>query len=382
MTLREALLDYERDTYLELEEPRESSSKAEVERSAVARARDGDTIDCAVGYSQWGTSPLAKKALRHLDASLLCRYPEASHDSLLKPDLLAKYEPKGVTANELFLGHGSFNLIERVIHKFLRVDTMVGIGPQFAEIPSEFKAAGGNYHAIPLKLPEYTLPIDDIEATVKAESVSVLYIDNPNNPLGQCFELEDLHRLVDTCEQEGTIVLVDEAWGDFVANECSAIHLVGMHNNVIVVRSFSKALGLAAERVGYMFMSKHLAKYYRKIDVPFEPGIVGAKLAKETLGDTEFISHVRGQVRAAKADVVQALENVGLGVLPTHPDVSILSVHDPSRDIVHEFRSRGILVQAGSSFAHTNPEWNDSFCRLRVVHGSLVPILCDRIGTI
>lgn len=382
MTLREALLDYERDTYLESKQPSKSLSTADVEPLPDVHSQDADTIDCAVGYSQWGTSPLAKMALRHLDASILCRYPESSHDTLLKPDLLQRFKANGVTEQELFLGHGSFNLIERVIHKLLRVDTMVGIGPQFAEIPSEFKAGGGNYHPIALNGSDYTLPIDAIEATVKRDPVSVLYIDNPNNPLGQCFELSAIHRLVDTCEQQGTIVLVDEAWGDFVDDDMSAIHLVGMHNNVIVVRSFSKALGLAAERVGYMFMSTHLANYYRKIDVPFEPGIVGAKLAKETLRDAGFIDHIRSQVRAVKVTVRRALESAGFIVLPNHPDVSILSVHDPARDVVHEFRSRGILVQAGSSFAHTHPEWDDSYCRLRMVHGSLLPVLCERIGTI
>ena len=120
-----------------------------------------------------------------------------------------------------------------------------------------------------------------------------------------------------------------------------------------MARSFSKALGLAAERVGYMFLSRPLADLYRRVDVPFEPGIVAATLAAHTLRDMSFLGSVRCEVRWIKAQVVRALGKAGLTVLPTHPNVSILTVHAPSRNVVQELRERGIQGQAGSSFART-----------------------------
>jgi aspartate/methionine/tyrosine aminotransferase len=69
-------------------------------------------------------------------------------------------------------------------------------------------------------------------------------------------------------------------------------------------------------------------------------------------------------------------------VLPTHPAVSILTLHTASRDARRLLRSRGILVQPGSSFGRTHAGWDDSFCRLRVVAAPLVPALCERLRSL
>ena len=286
----------------------------------------------------------------------------------------------GVTARNLFLGHGSFNLMERVIHKFLRADEMLGVGPQFNEIPSEFEAAGGIYRSIPLDEAGYLLPVATLEEALSRHPVSILYIDNPNNPLGQHFDRTDLERLAGSCARRGATLLVDEAWGDYLPDSASAIHLVGSYPNVIVVRSFSKALGLAGERVGYMFMSGPLAMFYRQVHTPFEPSIVGAMLARAVLDDPDVLGEIRQEAVRAKERIARAFEAAGLQVLPTHPGVAIMAVEAPSRNIVEELRALRIRVLAGSSFSRTHPRWNDSFCRVRVVERDLVEPLCHRLA--
>jgi histidinol-phosphate aminotransferase len=379
LPIRDALLGRERDTYLTRVPPQESLGDRVPSSSSAAEILHPGPIDCNLGFSQWGPSPRAAAAFRDFDVEAVSRYPERFHDTLLKPAILDRFAGSGLGAGELFLGHGSFNLLERLIHKFLRPDRMIGVGPQFVELPSEFKAAGGTYETLPLVAERSSLPVEALEAAIERRSPSIVYIDNPNNPTGQAFPLADMARLAGAAGRSGAVLLVDEALGDFVADSESSIHLVASHPNVIVTRSFSKALGLAAERVGYMFMSRPLAALYRKVDVPFEPGIIAATLAACTLRDHGFIGFVRSEVRWIKAQVVHALGEAGLTVLPTHDDVSILTVHAPSRNIVEELRTHGILGQAGSSFARTHPRWDDSYCRVRLVHRTLVPQLCERI---
>jgi histidinol-phosphate aminotransferase len=178
------------------------------------------------------------------------------------------------------------------------------------------------------------------------------------------------------------VLLVDEAWGDYVDDSESAIHMVGRHPNVVVVRSFSKALGLAGERVGYMFLSEPLARYYRQIDVPFEPSIVGATLARAVLDETGLIEEIRREAIASKAEIAGAFASAGLHVLPTHPAVAIMAVESPSRSIVEDLRARGVRVLPGSSFCRTHPRWDDSFCRVRIVERDLVGPLCRRIAAL
>jgi histidinol-phosphate aminotransferase len=377
--IRPSLIQHERDTYL----TRPRADYMSVNDPAPPSDDDApphpEPIDCNLGYSQWGPSPCAVAALRSLDLELVARYPERHHETLLKPAILDRFGARGLTPHHLFFGHGSFNLIERVITKFLRPTRMIGLGPQFAELPSEYGAAGGSYHPIPLSRPGYTLPLDELEACIARQPSSVVYIDNPNNPTGQSFPLDDMETLARWCEEQDSVLLVDEALGDFVDDAESSIYLVPRYPNVIVARSFSKALGLAAERVGYMFMSGPLAPIYRQVDVPFEPGILAATLARHTLRDTGYLDRVRCEVRHAKAEVTRALCDAGFEVLPSHECTSILTVHGPSRNVFKEFGAQGILLQAGSSFARTHEEWDDSYCRLRLVNRKLLPHLCARI---
>lgn len=338
-------------------------------------------IDCASGYFRHGTARVIEAALRGLDPERVSRYPEVGYETLVKPSLLERYRADGVTARNLFLGHGSFNLMERVIHKLLRGDVMLGVGPQFGEVPSEFVAAGGTYLSLLLDESDYRLPLAGLEKELAGNAVSIVYVDNPNNPLGLHYGPGELEPLAEVCDRHDAVLLVDEAWGDYLDDSESAIHLVGRHPNVIAVRSFSKALGLAGERVGYMFLSSALARYYRQVHTPFEPSIVGAVLARAVL-ESGVVREVREEAVRTKREVVRAFEAAGLHVLPTHPGVAIMGVEAPSRDIVSELKARGIRVLGGSSFSHTHPRWDDSFCRVRIVERDLVEPLCQRLSAL
>jgi histidinol-phosphate aminotransferase len=368
---RDTLAEYVRDTY--------------VRRPSAHDAPDdshGGVIDCRSGIFDFEISPRVSAALKEFDAERLHRYTPSEQESLLKRAIVDRFRGAGVTDAQLFFGHGSFNLLERLIHKFLRPAVMAGVGPQFSEVPSEFIAAGGRYESLPLVEPDASLPLSALERGLDAGAWSVLYIDNPNNPLGRAFSLADLDRLAAACDRNGAVLLVDEAFGDYLEDAASAIHLVGRRCNTIVVRSFSKALGLAGERIGYVFLSRQLAQVYREIDVPFEPGIVAQTLACAALGDAEWLGRVRQEVRRAKETIVAALARPGLEVLPTHPDVAILAIHAPGRDLVRELASRGIVALRGSSFVRTHPAWDDSYCRLRVVRGEQLDAICRRLATL
>jgi len=370
--IRANLVDYVRDTYVR------GGSKPDLPDSPDLIAEG--IVDCRSGIFDYEIPPSVASALREFDPERLHRYIPGSEESRLRRAILHRFAGAGVRQDHLFLGHGSFNLLERVIHKFLRADVMGGVGPQFSEVPSEFVAAGGRYEAIPLVEPDAALPLAALERAIESRNWSALYIDNPNNPLGRAFPPADLERLAASCDRHGVALLVDEAFGDYVIDENSAAHLVPRYRNVIVVRSFSKALGLAGERIGYAFFSEELAHVYRQIDVPFEPGIVAQTLACATLADPTWIEHVRADVRRNKRAIVGALEGTGLRVLPTHPEVAILAIHGPGRDLVRELRDRGVAALPGSSFSHTHPAWDDSYCRVRVLRGDDLALLCRRLA--
>ena len=262
--IRDILHHYTRDSYV-----RRSAS---CESCDAPEAFAGGIIDCATGIFEFDPSPRVARALGAFDVNRLDRYTPYAVEVLLKRAILDRFRPAGVTEQQVFLGHGSFNLLERLIHKFLQPGTMLGIGPQFSEVPSEFAAAGGRYRSCPLLEPDGALPMSALEHELQSHACSVLYIDNPNNPLGRAFELSALERLAAICDRTGTAMLVDEAFADYLDDRASAIHLVPRYRNLIVVRSFSKALGLAGERIGYMFLSSEMARIWWRA-FRYAPGV-------------------------------------------------------------------------------------------------------------
>lgn len=336
-------------------------------------------IDCAIGSSQWGMSTRATAAHLAHNVNTLTRYAEPVHSRLAEM-LYQRFGQKPESA-PLFLGHGSFNLAERVIHKFIEPSVMIGVGPQFNEIPSEFVAAGGTYQPVPLREPKYVFPLEAIKQQIETGG-SIVYIDNPNNPTGQLQTIDVVAEIAEHAEKHGTMLLVDEAYGDFVDDSQSAAHLVSRFSNMIVIRSFSKALGLAAARIGYMFMSPELAKHYRNLDVPFEPTLHSAELAVATLEDTDFMRSVRNHAAESKSVLIPVLCEAGFQVLPTHPQNSILAVRLPGGDAVQTFASISVTVEPGSAFVQTNKTWDDSYCRLRLPSMELLPELADRIRSL
>jgi histidinol-phosphate aminotransferase len=362
--LRCQLANYSRDTYLvenkELCEPIFSS------------------IDCEVGYSPFGCSMKMLNLMKEFDFSEVACYPEMFYSGLLKPAIVEYFSEANLNPANIFFGHGSFNLAERVIHKLIVPKSMLGYGPQFNEIPTEMEAAGGLYRPIQLT-DNFQFPLHEVLYQLRSDKDSLLYLDNPNNPTGHLISLNDVECMVKEAEKNEIIVLVDEAYGDFVANEYSAINLINKHSNLIVIRSFSKALGLAAQRIGYTIMSDCLVPYFAKVDVPFEPTLVSAIMAGAVLGDQKFIDSVRVRSHLVKKQICEVILQRGLEILPTHPDVSILMVHKPATNLFEKFQKIGINVENGVSYKRTNFIMDSSFVRLRVPNEVNTQILLERI---
>lgn len=349
--IKDQLKKYKRDSYL-------SETQVVVESNLPV-------IDCEVGYSPFGCSDLMLQMIKQVDFSRVSQYPEMFYAELLKPVLINYFEGSGITDKNIFFGHGSFNLAERIIHKLIKPTAMLGYGPQFNEIPTEMVSAGGKYLPIPIDN-NFNFPLDKFTDEIENKDFSIVYIDNPNNPTGSVLSLEELKRIIEIATKNQVLVLIDEAYADFVDNEYSAINLVKQYSNIMVIRSFSKALGLAAARVGYLVVSDNLIEFYSKIDVPFEPVLISAWMAKFTLEDKEFITKIRTQSQKIKSILFNYFRTLGIGILPTNQNVSIMNLHKKDFDLFSFFSELNIKVENGAAYNQTCSFMNNSFVRLRI----------------
>lgn len=161
------------------------------------------------------------------------------------------------------------------------------------------------------------------------ERTRVVLLDNPNNPVGTFLPPSEVARLHAGLPSD-VLLVVDEAYGEYVdpAHQSAAFALAAAHENVLVSRTFSKAYGLAAERVGWVTGSAHLIDLVNRLRGAFNVSVSGQKAALAALSDQAFVTASREhntRERARLAEAIAALGNHGISASPS--EANFLLVH-------------------------------------------------------
>ncbi|USD61336.1 aminotransferase class I/II-fold pyridoxal phosphate-dependent enzyme [Vibrio sp. SCSIO 43140] len=239
------------------------------------------TLDCTLGINSFG----APKLSPDLGAELLKEvdlYYCHSHLAELATNTACYV---GTKPEQLTFTNGSLGALELIFNKLLpKEKSMLGVGPQFVEAVSEFQIAGGTYRS--LNMFDYWNEdelLHALKAELKSNPPTIVYIDNPNNPTGLIYTRTTLMELCRACNEVGSILLIDEAYGEFLDVEESMIGVTAEFDNLIVLRTFSKGLGLAGIRLGYAVSSRKLAHYLNQSVLPFAPSLPAIKVANHVL---------------------------------------------------------------------------------------------------
>ncbi|RNJ62685.1 MAG: histidinol-phosphate transaminase [Porphyrobacter sp. IPPAS B-1204] len=174
----------------------------------------------------------------------------------------------------------------------------------------------------------YAASVDNLLAAV-TPATKVVLLDNPNNPVGSFLPPSEVARLHAGLPAE-VLLIVDEAYGEYVdpALQRAAFELAAAHENVLVSRTFSKAYGLASERVGWVTGAPHLIDLVNRLRGAFNVSVSGQKAALAALGDQAFVAASRehnARERARLADAIAALGNHGISATPS--EANFLLVH-------------------------------------------------------
>lgn len=314
-----------------------------------------DILDCSLGTNPFGTPERVKRKLKTIEIDI-SRYPDVKYTELR--NALSEYW--GIEKESIFFGYGSMGCFEKVNKFVIRNGSKVlGVSPQYTRYISDVMVMGGIYESVLLKAENnFKIDIGEIINSMTSEH-TLFYLDNPHNPTGQLVALKEVEEIVEEAKRKGVLVLIDEAYGDFVEKKESAINLSS--DNLIVLRSFSKGFGLASMRVGYaVIKNKELGKLYEKVDLPFPISAIGEVLAVEALKDQNFLENSRRQIATIKQKIIHVLKRV-FQIAETHPQTPIMLVSGEG-DIYHYFLERGILTVPGSAFKPLD----NSYVRLRV----------------
>jgi len=299
-------------------------------------------VKLASNENPLGPSPKAVEAIVRA-AGGVHRYPDGAC-SRLREVLSARL---GVAPEQLVFGCGSDELLELVAKAFLGPGhEVVYAWPSFAMYPIVTQGMGAK--AVPVALDGQF--VHDLPAMVAAvnERTRVVLVCNPNNPTGTSVAAEAFDRFA-AALPEDVLLVVDEAYVEYVRRRDfpDALSWVQRRPGTLVLRTFSKAYGLAGLRVGYGVTDAELASVLERARHPFNVNLVAQEAALAALDDRAHFERVQRVNTAGIAFLERELSKLGIEVCPS--DANFVLAHT-GRDAYEALLHEGVIVRPMGGF--------------------------------
>jgi len=329
-------------------------------------------IKLASNENPFGPSPRAVEAIRAA-ASEVNLYPD-NDASELRAELAARHN---IAPEQIFLADGSLGLLD------ILARTLLGPGlncitseRSFISYPIVTRAAGGQLITTPMRQDSYDL--DAIAAAIN-DNTRVVILANPNNPTGTMFDADATDRFLARVPDH-VLVVLDEAYSDF-AGYFAAQHGITYsrsmdyaragRRNVIVLRTFSKAHGLAGIRLGYGCGDAELFQYFGRVRNSFSVSVLAQAAGLAAIRDE---GHIRRTVEnnAAGAEwLFPQFSELGLRAVPTSANFIYFEVEKDASAFARRMQAEGVIVRPLSAWGIPNgiratigtPEQNQVFVR-------------------
>jgi len=308
-----------------------------------------DSIKLASNENPLGPSPKAVAAIQGV-LTRLHRYPDGS-GYYLRRKLSEKY---ALPFDGIVLGNGSNEIIELVIRAFvLPGDEVILPAPSFLVYGLVVQTVGAR--GIPVPLKDFHLDLEAMAAAVTART-RVVFVNNPNNPTGTIVRRRELAAFLGQLPGD-VIVVLDEAYIDFVRDpECpngfDEIHRTAPP--LVVLRTFSKAYGLAGVRIGYGVMPGRVADYLNRVRQPFNTTVLSQVAALGALDDDEFLVKTRETIWNGLTYFYAELNRLQLPYVPTQTNFVLIEVPLEARLVYEAMLRRGVIIRSMASYGLKN----------------------------
>jgi histidinol-phosphate aminotransferase len=298
-----------------------------------------DIVKLASNENPLGPSPRAVEAVKRF-AEDLHLYPDAGGYALRhKLSRIHDYPADGI-----ILGNGSTEIIELICEAFLEPGWEAVTGPQaFFKYRIACQIMGVRPTMVPM--PNFNYDIEGI-VEVMNERTRLVFIANPNNPTGTYLNRDQVERLLEALPPQALLVL-DEAYFDFIENADypSGLDYVKAGKPVIVLRTFSKAYGLAGLRCGYALADPALIGDMHKVREAFNCNALAQVAAEAALDDGDFLARTVDFARRGVTEYEVKLKKLGLKVVPSVTNFVLVDLQRPAQGIFVELLKRGVIVR-------------------------------------
>jgi histidinol-phosphate aminotransferase len=299
-----------------------------------------DSIKLASNENPLGPSPRAvEAAVRAMQQAN--RYPDGG-GFYLKRSLARKL---GLPSSRILLGNGSTELVEMLARSFLGPDSNAVISEgAFVMYRIATQAAGGQLRLVP-QTSDLRHDAVAMSAAVD-EDTRLLFIANPNNPTGTYIREDELGLLLDRIRGD-VLVVVDEAYYEYVDASDYPVTLprLSSHPNLVILRTFSKAYGLAGIRIGYALVSEQVAGVVERIRSPFNTSSIAQAAALAALEDQEHVVRSREMNGRELPYLEDGLRRLGLKPVPSVANFILAKVGPRAEQVYPEMLKRGVIVR-------------------------------------
>ena len=326
-----------------------------------------DVIKLASNENPLGCSPKAKEAISSALDSLNL-YPDGN-STLLREKLAQKYNIK---VEQVIPSSGSDEMIDQLAKTFIDEDDEVIMADiTFPRYTDTCKMMGGKPVVVPLK--NFTHDLKSMAQAV-SDKTKIIYICNPNNPTGTMIPTSEVIDLLENIPSS-VLVVLDEAYREYVTRDdymMDSEKLIERHPNLIILRTFSKAYGLAALRVGYTIAHEDIISNINKVRGPFNINSLAQVAAIASLEDADFIKESYYINKSGKEYLYGEFDKMNIEYCPSEANHIFLNVGQDSMEIFTELQKVGVIIRPmGSTYIrvsiglkHENERFIEELTRL------------------
>ncbi len=305
-----------------------------------------EIIKLASNENPLGPSSKALAAIRKAMASIHI-YPDGNGFKL-RQVLARKHQ---LDIEQVVLGNGSNEIIEFLGHAYLVPGDEMMIS-QYAFAIYEIVGKLFQAKIIEISARKYGHDLEGMLRVITPKT-RLVFVANPNNPTGTAVSAERLKQFI-AAVSPPTLVVVDEAYQEFLLDALDTPRLLATHPNLVIMRTFSKAQGLAGLRIGYGLATAEVAAALQKVRQPFQANSLAQAAALAALSDKEHIRKTVKIIHTGRAYLEAAFQDRNLEFVPSFANFIMVNVGD-GRKVFERLMRQGVIVR--SMVSYKLPAW-------------------------
>ena len=298
-------------------------------------------LDFSVNVNPLGM-PEGVAAALHRAVDVCVNYPDIEAEKIRK----AVSESVGTAEEYLLFGNGASELFLAAVHGIKPAKTVIPV-PSFYGYEYAAKAAGGEIIYYRMKQENSFCPGADIE-TVLTEDVQLLFLANPNNPVGNLLERESLLYLLRLCQEKGIYVVLDESFIEFCGEQLSMLGEIDVLDCLILVRSFTKIFSIPGVRLGYLACRNPKIRHKIAAQLPeWNLSCFAQEAGCACAGQRGFLAETENYIKAERCFLEKGLKKKGFRVFTSCANFIMLYSEKP---LYEKMLGKGILIRDCGNF--------------------------------